>query len=449
MPNDKDRIEAMPTKAFFVDMLVRDISLERAVLDLLDNSIDGAKGLRPTDDDDYSGLRVTIKLDSDYFVIEDNCGGFDIEKARSYAFRFGRPAGADSTAFSIGQFGVGMKRALFKFGRYFEVKSTTPAQHWAMHVDVDDWLAKDDADWAFAFDEILRNHGLGEDQRGTRIEVRQLRPEVAARFGSTYFKRQLADMIRSHQRRFHALGLVVQFDGRPLTATELSVRSGGSFQPAIEQFVFEPDSEAPVTVRLVVGVADPSPPSAGWYIVCNRRVIVAADRSEYTGWGTLAESRDRIPKYHNDYARFRGVVSFDCEDSSKMPWNTTKTGLDDTAVVWQTAKEKMRDHARCVVDFLNQLANEISEYGSDASPLLSALSSETSVRDVEEFRHRSMQFTWNENPPEVGPKMVRIQYSKEEEKIAALKEVFGVRSARAVGESAFDLVYDTHVESDL
>ena len=35
MPNDDKSIDAMPTKAFFVNMLVRDISLERAVLDLL------------------------------------------------------------------------------------------------------------------------------------------------------------------------------------------------------------------------------------------------------------------------------------------------------------------------------------------------------------------------------------------------------------------------------
>jgi hypothetical protein len=33
MPNEELHIDAMPTKAFFVDMLVRDIPLERAVLD--------------------------------------------------------------------------------------------------------------------------------------------------------------------------------------------------------------------------------------------------------------------------------------------------------------------------------------------------------------------------------------------------------------------------------
>ena len=80
MADDKNRIDAMPTKAFFVNMLVRDISLDRAVLDLLDNCIDGAKSLRPGDDADYSGLSVTIEMNGETFVIEDNCGGFEIEK---------------------------------------------------------------------------------------------------------------------------------------------------------------------------------------------------------------------------------------------------------------------------------------------------------------------------------------------------------------------------------
>ena len=56
MANDDKSINAMPTKAFFVNMLVRDINLERAVLDLLDNCIDGAKSLRPGTEADYTGL---------------------------------------------------------------------------------------------------------------------------------------------------------------------------------------------------------------------------------------------------------------------------------------------------------------------------------------------------------------------------------------------------------
>ena len=130
------KINTMPTKAFFVEMLVRDILLERAILDLVDNSVDGAKRLRPASPMNFDKLVVTIEMGANQFKISDNCGGFDINTATSYAFRFGRPAEADQTPYSIGQFGVGMKRALFKFGHWFSVKSATATERWAIEVDV-------------------------------------------------------------------------------------------------------------------------------------------------------------------------------------------------------------------------------------------------------------------------------------------------------------------------
>ena len=201
---ENPHIDAMPTKAFFVDMLVRDIAPERAVLDLIDNCIDGARRLHPGDDPDFNGLFVRLSMDEDHFEIIDNCGGFDIETAQSYAFRFGRPTGAETTDYSIGQFGVGMKRALFKFGRYFEVHSTTESQKWSMKVDVDRW-EKEEA-WIFDFDDIDYNYDLREETQGTRIIVKKLRPETASRFSEIYFRRRLSEIIRSHQRRFSLPG---------------------------------------------------------------------------------------------------------------------------------------------------------------------------------------------------------------------------------------------------
>lgn len=185
MANDEPHINAMPTKAFFVDMLVKDIPLERAVLDLVDNCIDGAKRLHPEDEPDFSGLRVKLRLNGEEFEIEDNCGGFDVETAQNYAFRFGRPAAAKSTDYSIGQFGVGMKRALFKFGRYFEVHSTTKNQKWSMTVDVDKW--EESPEWVFDFDEIQENREFSDEECGTRIVVQRLRPEVLSRFSADIF----------------------------------------------------------------------------------------------------------------------------------------------------------------------------------------------------------------------------------------------------------------------
>ena len=116
-----------PTKEFFVRMLTRDIELEDAVLDLLDNCLDGilrSKHPDPESDKPYAGFRATITVSESEFVIEDNCGGIPLKTAKNYAFAMGRPPGAaDDTPATIGMYGIGMKRAIFKLGTNAIVES--------------------------------------------------------------------------------------------------------------------------------------------------------------------------------------------------------------------------------------------------------------------------------------------------------------------------------------
>ncbi len=124
----REKVNAEPTKNFFVEMLVRDVDLLDAVVDLVDNSVDGARRMRTSN---YQGLQVSVEFDATHFSVSDNCGGIPLAIARDYAFRFGRdeddPRGG-TDAGSIGQFGVGMKRPLFKLGWYFEVESRTETE---------------------------------------------------------------------------------------------------------------------------------------------------------------------------------------------------------------------------------------------------------------------------------------------------------------------------------
>ena len=62
--------EALPTKELFVDFLTKDLTLNRAITDLVDNSIDGARRLRPHGD--LSGFFVRLKVSSESFEITDN-----------------------------------------------------------------------------------------------------------------------------------------------------------------------------------------------------------------------------------------------------------------------------------------------------------------------------------------------------------------------------------------
>lgn len=129
-------IQGNPTKQFFIEMITRDISIEDAIIDLLDNSIDGANRMNP---EDYNGLWIKLTINDTEFIIEDNCGGFSLETAKKYAFRFGRPEDAPKANNTVGRFGIGMKRSLFKIGKNFIVESHCGDDHFKVEVNVDEW----------------------------------------------------------------------------------------------------------------------------------------------------------------------------------------------------------------------------------------------------------------------------------------------------------------------
>lgn len=70
-----DTAKAVPTKQFFVSTITRDIGPDDAILDLIDNCLDGALRLADGGEADYGQHFAKIELWKDQFSIEDNCGG--------------------------------------------------------------------------------------------------------------------------------------------------------------------------------------------------------------------------------------------------------------------------------------------------------------------------------------------------------------------------------------
>merc|ERR1712000_233120 len=110
------------------------------------------------------------------FEIIDNCGGISWETASNYAFRSGRPTEAPSTPGSIGQFGIGMKRALFKLGNAFTVRSVTEKEDFELRVNVPEWSAS--SEWNFS-DVTYRPDSHASNEVGTTITVTDLHPAVS------------------------------------------------------------------------------------------------------------------------------------------------------------------------------------------------------------------------------------------------------------------------------
>ena len=107
--------------------------MDLIIIDLLDNSIDGANRINS---ENHTGLGIDITINESEFKIIDNCGGFSLETAQKYAFRFGRPNEAPNDKNSIGRFGIGMKRSLFKIGKKFSVETQYQTnEHFKIEVD--------------------------------------------------------------------------------------------------------------------------------------------------------------------------------------------------------------------------------------------------------------------------------------------------------------------------
>lgn len=435
---EKPLINAQPTKSFFVEMLTRDIPLEQAILDLVDNSVDAAKGVGT-----FSGRRVDIEFSADRFRIYDNCGGFDSTIAATYAFRFGRPAGTPRTPHSIGQFGVGMKRALFKFGHHFSVRSATTSDEWTVDVDVSAWETQDS--WFFPWSTFVSDEKISKETPGTEIIVSSLRAEVSARFSTRIFENSILGLIKSKHRQFISQGLTITVNGHHIDATSLHllISDDAKFTPGTDELKFNEKGQAETTVRIIVGVGHSSPKDAGWYVVCNGRVILEADRRSATGWGLIEESTNSlvIPNFHNQFARFRGIVYFDSSDSSRVPWNTTKTDVDLDNPVWQGTFTRMMEMMRPVITFLNELDNDIEEYTRDNSPMLEYVSKASAIK-AEDLPVRSTFSAPARGTIQKRIKTIKVQYSKPIDEVDFLMKELSVTSATAVGQRTFELIYE-------
>jgi hypothetical protein len=434
MPDNQ--IDASPTKEFFISMLVKDIVLTRSILDLCDNSVDGARRLRPNNI--FQGLSIRIEVSEQHFKIADNCGGIPADLARNYAFRFGRPADMQPTLHSVGQFGVGMKRSLFKIGTAFRIESRSQNSHFVIEENVNLWQQR--SDWKFKFETIEEDLPTQpEEQRGTTLLIDKLHENIAAEFKLENFRNRLISEIEAAHQQSIRQGLAITLNQIPIKLKTSELFESEQIQPANKILTFQEEGESPVTVKITCGVAVSDPPNAGWYIYCNGRLVLGPDQTIITGWGE--GNGDVIPKYHNTHARFRGYVFFDCDDASRLPWNTTKTGVDYESRYYQAARLEMISLMRPVIDFTNRLAAEVnSEETHLETALEKAVSKDVSALSAREtFRVIQVSI-----PPSL--QMGRIQYSKPLEEIQKVKKALGVSTFKRVGEKTFEYFFSTECD---
>ena len=457
-------VEASPVKSFFVNMLTRDIKLEEAILDLLDNCVDGILRSEFVDNDTpYKGRWAKIEFNHDSFKIADNCGGIPWCKS-DYAFRLGRhPDFSDETPGVMGVYGIGMKRAIFKMGTSCSISTKSGEDEYKVNIS-SKWM-KDESDWEIPVDPA--DTGMTAD--GTIIVVKKLHEGITTRFNdqAELFQTELINLISSHYSLIIDKGFSVSVNGQELKSSAKGLifdnRTDPSL-PAIRPFIFRGKTEDEIEIFLAVGFSRRIPTQdemeeeleetryssedAGWSVICNDRTVVYCDRTELTGWG-----EERVPRYHTQFIAVYGVVEFRCDDPSKLPTTTTKRGVDASSPLYLRVKNKMREGMKVFTDYTNDWKGSERETRTQFAACESLTFDELRSKVPESQFNRtfrsipgSIQYRPDlPSPKRNDPRRRRISYMKEIEKVELVSDYLAghpdVRPT-AVGEACFEIIYD-------
>ena len=223
------------------------------------------------------------------------------------------------------------------------------------------------------------------EETGTRIEVRPLLPSVADDFSSTGVLATLGTDLRLRHLQALERGLRIELNGQLLAPRPPRLLASAAIVPLYRDLEI-PAGDQAVRLAIYAGILGLGqdqrddgdaedfrlPSEAGWYLFCNDRLILVADRTRLTGWGAGAAY------YHPQYRQFRGYAYLSASDLS-LPWNTTKTGVDRDSDVFRATQTEMQVALQSVQGALNRLKKERQQNDPDARPISAAIAAATEV----------------------------------------------------------------------
>lgn len=437
--SERNAVDARPTKAFFVDMLTKDIGLVDCVLDLIDNSLHSH--IRRTELDVTSslwdgtyrkgGTRATIKISISptEFVIEDDCGGISIEDARRIVFRLGAVE-SDVGAAGLGVYGVGMKRAIFKIGNRVVVASHTETEEFHVDIDVNEWMNKKDKNgedlWYFDLTDAGPRKATRGQSPGTTIKISEFRAGVKEAIKIDVFKSDLRERVAKAYALFLKSGVRIEVNREPVVPILPEVGTSGAITP-FKQRLKEDDIDILVISGIIADAHDSAP--AGWYVFCNGRMVIDADRSARTGWGR------EFAEFHPKYNSFVGYLSFRSDNPSKLPWTTTKRDVVIESRVYQSGLGEVVSQTGKVLSFLNRAYSDEEE----GKQLTRELRDNVTTVPLDQLPARELTFSVRV-PHATKPTEVNILYRKPIKEIQRIRDHLGKPGlpARRIGELTFN-----------
>ena len=330
-----------------------------------------------------------------------------------------------------------MKRAVFKLAKSVKITSSTDQDHFVVPIDVDDWLADSPPVWDFPIDDA---EPLQEP--GVAISIDELDDDAAIEFRSEGFLKSLRDVLERDYLVQLMSGLSITLNNKEVEGAEVSFIENDDFAPIRSDY-----TDGKVEVQIIAGMAG-SPPSSvepveresdlrwGWYVICNGRVILAADKTNVTVWG-----RDKFPIWHRQYSGFIGVVTFTSESPGLLPMTTTKRSVDDSSSLYRKALVQMRVPTRDWITYTNARKHKLEEAKEREKP-----SRSTPIGDVKARKKLRV-------PAEISggeSREANVLYTVPRERIKLLARAFGRANMpyKDVGLRSFDYSYDRLVDED-
>lgn len=430
--------DASPEKRLFISLITRDIPLVAAFLDLIDNSINAA--VEPFSDrlqtaEDYLTLfnddsvqptvDIHLTIDSEHVQIQDNAGGISAVTARDHVFKFGRSTDESHASDRLSVYGIGMKRAVFKLGNRINIISDHQSQGFELKLNVKEWAKVTEQPWTFA---ISSRTAAIVGQTGTKIVVKELYDDTKRRLSDGVFTGQLKDAIAKTYAFYLARFVNIHVNGEKIEGVSIEIGKNH----ASDDF-----KVGDVSCAVTAGIGIPQggtfrDKSSGWFVFCNGRTVISADKATLTGWGAGTAG---LPIYQPKHRAFVGTVFFVSRDAEALPWNTTKSGINEDSAIWQEAKRVMAAVGRQVVSFLD------GRYTDDGTEVTSADLKSAAGESVSVIRAAVSHKSTFTPPKSPAPKVVKIQYDALVTDVKKISDHLGRRSMSGVDVGRYTFEY--------
>lgn len=320
---------------YIIKGLTSDVTTIECIYDLIDNSIDAARNTLLKNDTkkdkfglpaSYDGYEIKIFINNKHVTIHDNCSGIDEQTLSKKTFTIGSRS---QHPYGIGHYGVGLNRAIFKLGRQATLKTDDGIDQFSLTFSEDE-VRKAVANTL----EIKAVRLKTTNDKFNIIEISEINKDVSPDLGSSIWLKSTTDEIRKRYGRFTHKGLKIFINEIPIGNFGPEIRDP-SFLRKRERTLF---TESRVNIYMESGLHQDYRIKSvdddyedlksgipeltneyGWYVVCNDRIILVADKTKITGWTT---------SWHNEYHGFLGWAHYISEDPSLLPWDSKKTGLN-------------------------------------------------------------------------------------------------------------------------